>query len=155
MKYEAPLSDCYVIAPNRSAEYAMKFLDEFIPLRRITWDPSFSGEELGVSPTLSFEEILEHLEHNPESGIALYFWTTQSSPPWQAMLRFNGDGSLILGLSCDNEEGAESELLGRMEDFIGSAGCCLTEDPPARSREEYNIKLQLYQRGHDYRSTYR
>ena len=45
MKYVAPLSDCYVIAPNLSADYALKFLDEFIPLRQKTWDHAWAVEE--------------------------------------------------------------------------------------------------------------
>lgn len=138
---KGPMSDCYVLAPNRSAALALNFLNEFFPLR----DPAFDIEDpvavLGVSPSASLGDVLEFLEHYINRDYSMYFRNTEAKPPYYAFLAYREDGCLILGLSGDPERENARELLERLEYFSGSKGYWSVEEAPVGSREDFYVRV--------------
>jgi len=141
-----PMSDCYVLAPDRSAYLALKFLDQFVPFREPTWDAADPVDVLGVSPDSSFEGILEFLEQHVDRDYSMYLRNTGAGSPYYAILAYREDGSVIFGLSGDEDEQAALELLGRLEGFAGSAGYWSVEEAPAGSRGEFRARVETQHR---------
>ncbi len=134
------LNDCYVLAPKRSAQAALSFLNRFVPNR----EPSFAAEDpsevLGVSPDFDLHQILDHLERNEEKGYSMYFRNTSADDPHHAALMFQEDGSLFMLLSVDSAQGSEvaSDTLSELQKFSGSDfGYWAWEEAPAVNAETF------------------
>ena len=137
------ISDCYVLAPSRSSRLSQAFMDEFVPSRVSTFDPSDPVDVLGVSEGYSPSDLLSHLETNTTVSYSLYYRNTENQPPYYAILAYNNDGSLILGLSCDEDETSAREMLGRLEAFAGSFGYWGVEEAPTISQVEFEDRKKL------------
>jgi len=122
---------------------ALAFLNTFVPLREPTFDPSDPAETLGLAKDYAFNQIPDHLENNVACHYSWHFRNTRNEPPYIAILAYNDDGSLILGLSGDEEEAAALNLLGRLEAFAGSRGYWGVEEPPQCSRRRFLARLEL------------
>jgi hypothetical protein len=135
-----PLSDCYVLAPRRSAEIAVQFLEHFMPERRPLFDPADPHEVLGLPKDSTDEEILSFLESNPTCAYSMYWSNRRDGAPYHAIVSFTHDGCLILGLSpsYDDEEALALDALMQLEKFSASSlGYVSVEEPPAISREAF------------------
>ena len=137
-----PQCDCYVLAPNRSAILTMAFLNRFLPERSPLWDPDDPAEVVGVSARATEAEILQFLESQPSQSYAMYWSNRQSGPPSTAILAFNRDGSVLLGLSCEEDEHLASTLLRELEAFSGTGqGYWGVEEAPVVSKAEFVQRL--------------
>lgn len=137
------LLDCYVLAPERTASVATRFLDRFLPCREESWDPDDPADSLGISPGHRFSELLEFLESQPTAEYTMYLRNTQSQQPGHAMLVWCSDGSLILGLST---AASGSGLLAELESFTGQRGYCGGEEPPVASSAEFRSRQASFRR---------
>ena len=140
-----PMSDCYVLSPDRSSDFALAFLDKFLPSREPTWDATDPVDILGVSPNHSLEDILRFLEDHADRSYSMYLSNLEQRPPYYAVLAYCEDGSLILGLSGDEDERVALELLSRLEEFAGSTGYWSAEEAPPGDREEFITRLHMQQ----------
>ena len=68
--------DCYVLAPDRSADLAERFLDKFLPEREPSFDPADPSEVLGVPITSTLREVLQFLEANPTRDYSMCWSNT-------------------------------------------------------------------------------
>ncbi len=118
-----PMGDCYVLAPDRSADFALAFLDTFVPSFEPTWEPGDPVDVLGVPPKHSLEDILIFFQYHTSRDYSMYLRNLEPRSPYYAILAYCEDGSLILGLSGDEDEQSALELLRRLGDFAGSRGC--------------------------------
>ncbi len=140
-----PMSDCYVLSPDRSADFALAFLDKFLPSREPTWDAADPIDILGVPPNHSLEDILKFLEDHAGRSYSIYLSNLEQRSPYYAILAYCEDGSLILGLSGDEDEQAALELLGRLEDFTGATGYWSVEEAPPGDRKEFSARIDMQQ----------
>jgi hypothetical protein len=135
-----PLYDCYVLAPRRSAQIAVQFLDYFMPERRPLFDAKDPHEVLGVPEDSTDEEVLRFLASNPSHAYSMYWSNRRDGRPYQAIVSFTEDGCLILGLSpaYDDEEALALQTLEQLKRFSESSlGYVGFEEPPAVSREAF------------------
>jgi hypothetical protein len=140
-----PMSDCYVLSPNRSADFALAFLDEFLPSREPTWNAAEPVDILGLSPNHSLKDILKFLEYHTDRSYSMYLRNLERRSPHYAILAYCEDGSLILGLSGDEDEQVAPELLSRLENFTGSTGYWSVEEAPPGDREEFGARIDVQQ----------
>lgn len=135
-----PLYDCYVLAPERNAEWALRLLNRFVPAREPCFDPSDPVDVLGLPVSSSVEDALRYLERNITVAYSMYWRNLDHGEPRHAMLSFNADGSLVVGLSVADDDSGDlpREYLGKLKDFAGTkGGLFLFEHPPPLSREEF------------------
>jgi len=138
-----PMSDCYVLSLDRSADFALAFLDRFVPSREPTWDAADPIDILGIPPNHSLEEILKFLECHADRSYSMYLSNLKRRSPYYAILAYCEDGSLILGLSCDEDEQVARELLSRLEDFTGSTGYWSVEEAPPCDSKEFSARIDM------------
>jgi hypothetical protein len=91
--------DCYVLSPVRSAPVVTRFLDSFLPDRVPSFAASDPSDVLGLSPNITLEGICTHLAAKPEAEYTFYWRSTSTGDPLHAIVAFNADGTLVLGLS--------------------------------------------------------
>ena len=140
-----PLYDCYVLAAHRSAEIAVRFLDEFMPERRPSFDADDPPEVLGLPRGCTVSEVLQFLEANPTCAYSMYWSNERTGPPYNAVVSFTEDGCLILGLSSayDDEEILAHQTLSELKEFTASCwGYAGVEEPPALSGEAFVSRAQ-------------
>lgn len=140
-----PMSDCYVLSPDRSADFALAFLNKFVPSREPTWDAGDPIDMLGVPPNHSLEDILKFLEIHADRSYSMYLSNLERRSPYYAILAYCEDGSLILGLSGDEDKQGALELLSRLEDFTGSPGYWSVEEAPPGDRKEFSARIEMQQ----------
>jgi hypothetical protein len=136
-----PFSDCYVLAENRTARQALDFLSEFTPNALPSWDPSDPTDVIGAPPNISVQQLLEYLADHPTLDYRMYFHNQSEGSPYHSILTYCADGSLILGLSGDEQEESAIMLLRRLELFSQSKGYWTVEEAPVSSRAEFAIRL--------------
>jgi hypothetical protein len=140
-----PLYDCYVLATNRSAEIAVRFLDRFMPERCPAFDADDPPEVLGLPRGSTVGEVLQFLEANPTRAYSMYWGSERAGPPYNAVLSFTADGCLILGLAAayDDEVKLAHQTLAELKEFAASRwGYAGVEENPAGSREEFVNRTQ-------------
>ena len=91
--------DCYALSPVRSPLTATRFLDSFLPDRKPSFAASDPSDVLGLSPDVSLDNIFAYLAGNPPTEYTFYWRSTSSGDPRHAILAFNDDGSLVIGVS--------------------------------------------------------
>ena len=101
--------DCYVLAPVRSAVLASRFPDEFLPDREPSFDTNDPIEVLSLSPDADFDIQCTVLGLNDAEEYTFYWRSIQETNPLHAILAFNSDGSLGLGLSLLCPDGSDPE----------------------------------------------
>jgi hypothetical protein len=139
-----PMCDCYVLAQSRSAETALAFLDRFLPQREPTWDPADPADVLGIPAGVSVADILDFLVSHPAKSYTFYWSNVRSEAPYYAILAFNQDASLVLGLSCEEESQQAERWLAEMRAFTSSDhGYWGLEEPPAGSSKEFLQRVGL------------
>ncbi len=112
--------DCYVLSPVRSALIAMRFLDSFLAEREPSFAASDPTEALGLSSDTALDGIFAHLAGNPQTEYTFYWRSTSSDDPRHAVLAFNADGTLILGLSVGCPEPTTDEST----QLVAESWCC-------------------------------
>jgi hypothetical protein len=135
-----PLFDCYVLAPERTADWAERFLDEFLPERTPSFEESDPSEVLGLPKGITITELFRFLEEHPQTDYRMYWQHTACIEPYHAHLAFNPDGSLVLGLSpyTDDHLDKARHYLRRMEAFAGTGpGLLFCEEPAPGTREDF------------------
>jgi len=96
--------DCYVLSPVRSAHLATRFLDSFLPDREPSFDADDPSEVLGLPSGASLDVCCTFLVDNPTTEYTLYWRSSATDDPRHAIVAFNSDGSLVLGLSVGDPE---------------------------------------------------
>jgi hypothetical protein len=149
-KMPGPLIDCYVLAPERSAKLAMAFLDRFVPDRDPSFDPNEPSEVLGLPKGTFLDDVLSFLETNKDSEYRMYWSNSEKQEPYHALLAFNADSSLVLGLSpcVDDKESTAIEYLKLMKDFAGTNSSIwgVEMPPPASCEEFFAVKKAIAER---------
>jgi hypothetical protein len=139
----APLYDCYVLAPKRSAELAQRFLDHFLPEREPGFAPEDPAQVLGLPEATTLEDVVRYLEDHPERTYAMYWRSKTATSPFYAIVAFGPDGCLVLGLSPSSEEDAYGHahalaVLAEMKEFAGAEpGYTGVEEPPEITRRAF------------------
>ena len=126
--------DCYVLSPVRSSQIATRFLDLFLPDREPSFATSDPSEVLNLPSDTSLDTIFAYLANNPQTEYTFYWRSMSSSDPRNAMLVFNADGSLIVGVSVlcpdpsthDSVELVARSWCGRLSASVANA----TSDSP-------------------------
>ena len=140
-----PLYDCYVLAPLRSAEIAIRFLSHFMPERRPSFDPADPHEVLGVPRDSTDEEVFRFLESNVTRAYSMHWSNRRSGSPYNAIVSFTVDGCLILGLSpsYDDEEVLARQTLRELKQFAASSlAYAGVEEAPAMSRADFVSRVK-------------
>jgi len=140
-----PLFDCYVLAPSRTAQVAIGFLDHFIPNRVARFDLSDPSEVLGLPGDASITDAVAFLEANPRVAYSMYWSRAGDDSPLLATLAFTADAELILGLSycSDNDPHCASQTLEEMILAVGAThGYATVEEAPALTRTEFLRKAK-------------
>jgi hypothetical protein len=109
--------DCYVMAPDRSARLARRFLDSFVPgALTPAFDELDPIDQLGPEAGTTLTSWLEFLETHSSVAYAMY-WHAEHGEVLTATLDFTDDGELILGittlasLGIQTARAASSDLL--------------------------------------------
>jgi hypothetical protein len=135
-----PLFDCYVLAPERTADIAMAFLDRLLRDRVAQFEACDPSDVLGVPRGKSIRDVASFLEANPSVAYSMYWRHRTDDPPWFATLAFTADAHLILGLSpcIDDDPECAARTVGEMMAAVGAAcGYTAVESAPALNREEF------------------
>lgn len=131
------MSEIYSLGNDRSAEFAKKFLDNFMPLREPAAE-DYSVPELQEPPSLTLQdedEILTYLEQNPTEPYGIYWNAENSTLPSAAMIFYTNDGKAIYGLVTD-ENG--DELLKELSSFVDSQyNLCTEEERPPQTSQGF------------------
>jgi hypothetical protein len=138
--------DVYVLAPERSASIALQFLDEFAPHRVETavdyQFPQHSDQPEVVLTTA--HDAITYCAHHPRESQSLYF-RNLSGGHAHAMLFFTEDGGLILGLSVEQADPADT-LLRLREHAHSPIGYLTFEEPPPVTASEFRRLAQARSR---------
>jgi hypothetical protein len=130
-------SDCYVLAPRRSAVLVAQFLGRFLPEREQARD-EYEAPRFSDSPRAVFRDAAElaaYCEAHPDEGHAAYWRNTAGGGPAHAMAFFTTDGEMVLGLSTDVPQAEEA--LADLMAFAGSGvGYIDFERPPPETAAE-------------------
>jgi hypothetical protein len=121
----------------------LRFLDVFVPENSLACDPEDPTDVLGISPGSNIADITAFLAEHPDRSCCMYFSNSTKCTPYFAILSYGEDGSLILGLSGDEDPAAASALLRRLELFAGSTGYWSVEEAPEGSRREFLSRQTL------------
>jgi len=131
------LIDCYVLAPERSAAVATGFLERFLPQREPRWQPEDVARALGTAPGETEQQVMTRLQDHAGAAYRLYWRNPTGASPYYAIVAFNSDGSLVLGLSLADATEAGVCLVA-MEEQVGSEFSYWTrEEPPVGSEREF------------------
>jgi hypothetical protein len=128
--------DVYVMARERAAGVAVRFLDTFLPEREQSAEdyefPQYSEQPTTVIEAAS--EAIQYCEAHPNEAQSFYFRNLGEGPT-QGMLFFTADQGLILGLSVEDQE---DDWLFRLKEHAGSEiGYFTFETPPAATAAEF------------------
>lgn len=143
-------ADIYVIKKTRSKDYALKFLDTFLPQRKenthyyAIYAPS-SNEPKHVFKKV--ENLMIYLERNPNTYQSIYWnGTDKSNLNTHAMLFYTIDGYIIFGISRHSNY-KEEEGLAEMKSFLESdKGYILGECPPPNSYSEFYEEMKIVEK---------
>lgn len=111
--------ELYVLGKDRSAQFAIAFLDRFLPQRKVFCE-DYPVPESSDNPEIVFTsefEILQYLEEHPNESYGLYWNDADAESFNQAMLFFTKDGKVIFGLAED-----ESSLASKFQQLINFVG---------------------------------
>ena len=137
-----PLSDCYVLAPVRSREAVAALLDFFAPVRSPVWDTNEPPTQLaGFEGVATEARLVDFLVRSSSLACTLYFRCIDPSVDpiaEHAVVSFNEDGSLILGLS--GPETAGPAMLGLLEGLSEESGYWTVEEAPPLSRVDFRAR---------------
>ena len=141
------LQDIYVLAKERSVQYAHRFIDAWAKgFEEVAIEyefPQYSDEPKSVY--LNPKDLIEQLVQDPKEPHAIYWHNPQNSIVSSAMLFFTIDGGMIAGLSVKTENVQELEnylqdLAGAVE---GELGAVFYEEPPPDSVKEFKRRVIL------------
>lgn len=137
------LIDCYVMAPERSADLAARFLQHFLPQRAASFAPEDPSEALGLPREVRVAQVLEHLQARRAESYSMYFRNLEECDPRHAAVMFNGDGSLFLMLSVDAGGGdaVANRFLLEMKQFASASHAYHGwEEPPVCDAREFRAR---------------
>ena len=143
------MNDCYVMAPDRSADLAASFLRQFLPERVPAFVPEDPSEVLGLPSTITLDEVLVHLQEVRDADYAMYFRSVAMGDPVHAAVFFNDDGSLFLMLSVSDGGGhaaADRCLLAMMKYTGAQYGYFGWEEPPVSDACEFRKRAASHAR---------
>lgn len=133
-------NDIYVLAPERSAEAALRFLNAVTPDREPAADEYQFPEDAEASDATFRDpaDAIRYAAGRPGERQRLYFRNVATVGPAHAMVFFTGDGGMVLGVSVmarqedPHREAAEiADWLDRLRTVSGAvAGYALYESPP-------------------------
>lgn len=144
--------DIYVLAPERSAKAAYRFLAAFAPYGVESAEdycfPEFADEHDVVFPNAV--EAIAYCDVHPSAAHRFYF-SNPTGNPAHAMLFFTSDDGLILGLSV---VGGEEDALMQLKKHAGSdIGYITFESPPCETAAEFRrvaeTLLSMYRSARD------
>lgn len=133
-------ADIYVIKKTRSKDYALKFLDTFLPKRKESTDDYVIYTSSSDEPKYIFkkvEDLMIYFERNTTIYQSIYWnGTDKNNLNKHAMLFYTIDGYMVFGISRDynyKEEGLEE-----MKSFLRSdKGYIITECPPKDNYSDF------------------
>jgi hypothetical protein len=130
--------ECYVLGEDRSANFALAFLDHFLP-RRIPFSDEYPIPESSDCPSIILRsdiDIITYLERHSTEPYGLYWNDSDQASVIQAMLFYTRDEKVIFGIA-DEESRAEARL-EEMKKFIGSKYALLgSESRPSDTAREF------------------
>ncbi len=106
------LLDCHVIAPERTAAAASRFLLGFLARPIASFELADAAHTLGLSSDATLQDCFHFLEGTPKSQASFYWRNEELGDVRHLMIAFNDDQSLSLGVSVDLSESADFEVLG-------------------------------------------
>lgn len=129
--------EIYALGANRSAGFALAFLEHFSPNRKPACD-EYSVPEHYDYPKAIFKtevEVLAYLEAHSNETYALYWNDRGSNDYEQAMLFYTSDGMVIFGLAC--EKSKSDMRMQELRNFIGAEWAMKgwEQRPPSTSTE--------------------
>ncbi|MEZ6141869.1 MAG: hypothetical protein R3B84_14955 [Zavarzinella sp.] len=99
-------NDIYVLAPERSAQFALQFLDLFLPERQAS-AADYPFPQYADVPSVILTKPVDaftYAEEHTHEKQAMYFQNTNAGDPIHGMVFFTGDGGMILGISVPAEQ---------------------------------------------------
>ena len=139
-------NDCYVLAPDRSASLAVRFLERFLPRREPSFERDDPSEVLCLSEGVNIDQVLEHLEAEHAQGYSMYFRNKDDANPRNAAVIFNEDGRLFFMLSIDASEGESDadRYLQELQEFTDARFAYRGwEEPPVLGAVEFEERAKL------------
>lgn len=144
--------DVYVLARERSAAVASRFLAAFAPQGTASAS-EYEFPEYSKRPDVVFSTAMEAIRYcaaHSDAGQRFYF-NNPSGDPAHAMLFFTNDGGLILGVSVADEE---EQALARLKAHAGvDIGYITFESPPCETAAEFRecaeYRLMQYRAARD------
>ena len=110
--------ELYALTSDRSAAFALRFLDTFAPkgsAAAVDYPVPLHADVSTETFTL-LEDLLAHLEAHPNEPYGIYWNAHRDTQPVRmAMLFHTNDGFVILGLAVD--EMHEAEQVARLKTF--------------------------------------
>lgn len=136
-------ADIYVLAKDRSAQTAQRFLNEYLPKRRFSHDqyecyPWDGQEETDVLLETEYA-LLEYMEQQDNLAVNLAFYPL-SRPVFLrvALLYYLNDGGMICCLNVYQDHREEAVLLNDLKHFLDSDfGFITYHAPPPNSIEDF------------------
>ena len=128
--------DIYVLARERSAGIASRFLEEFAP-RREQSAVEYEFPQYSDQPNLILtmaEDAIRHCVEHPSASQSFYFRNLGDGPA-HVMLFFTEDGGLILGLSV--EQDPDGALFRLRIHARSEHGFVTFEEPPPATADEF------------------
>lgn len=129
--------EIYALGENRTAFFAERFLDRFLP-NRAPYADDFPVPESSDNPEVVHEsvgDLLIYLEKHPQEPYGIY-WNSKDPDSYdQAMLFYTRDGKVIFGLACEE---SEAEARAReLKEFVGATYLLMSweQRPPELSSD--------------------
>lgn len=135
------LLDIYVLAKDRTVEYAYHFLDTWVKTFKETAD-DYEFPQYSDSPEIVYSnpiDLIKRLAQEPTEPHAIYWTNPNDAPISSAMLIFTIDGEMIVGISTITKSSLPTEhYLKSLADTVdGKLGLATFEEPPPDSAEEF------------------
>jgi hypothetical protein len=131
--------ELYALSSDRSAAFALRFLDTFTPggsAAAVDY-PVPEHANLSTHTFTQVEELLAHLEANTSEPYGVYWRAHRDAADVRmAMLFYTDDGFVILGLAVD--ESCEAAQMARLKAFADAEfTAAWDEQAPPRSAVEF------------------
>ena len=98
-------------------------------------------EAVGTARAISYAQLLEFLECHTNVAYAAYFRNKANQPPYYAIFSFGSDGSLVIGLSGEEEPEKAAALLMDLQNLFQTIGFWTVEEPPPISEEAFHQRM--------------
>jgi hypothetical protein len=130
--------EVYVLLDVRSCAVAGDFLDEYLPYRESTAN-NFPFPEFVNEPETVFtspDDLMRHLENNPQRSYSLYWNASKPGRVSQAMIFYTIDGAMILGIA-GRFDVPQAVLQQLAQTYGAKYGYLTSEECPPSTKSEF------------------